>query len=255
MLQLEHRKKMSGNTGSGYDSDEIPYEGSRDDEIPYEGHDSEGILCDSDFSDLSEPGSPNRSLTRNKCLNADAGGCVTKRRRLALLLPSLLSGKSLNTGASDVEGATLQCVGDKTPRTPTDNRAAGCGLSLRASSSKTPSRSTSGSHSSFRAIKMPSHRKTVGGQSQSVTEKTPSRPINELSVPVSQQKELSSGVSGSDVIAALGEVTKTLHNLVDRLDRQESQLKSLEHKVSSSPSSSGECGKIKVPSTVRVSKS
>ena len=69
----------------------------------------------------------------------------------------------------------------------------------------------------------------------------------------SQEQQHNPQICGTEVLAALGEVTATLSKLVDRLDRQESQLKSLEEKISN-PSSSTE-GKetLKVSAIVRVS--
>ena len=60
--------------------------------------------------------------------------------------------------------------------------------------------------------------------------------ISELQV---KNEKKNTQFCGTEVLAALGEVTTTLSKIVDWLDRQESQLKSLEEKISS-PSSSTE---------------
>ena len=91
------------------------------------------------------------------------------------------------------------------------------------------------------------------------TKETPSRtpkPVHQVRRHIrvtSQKQQPNPQICGTEVLAALGEVTTTLSKLVDRLDRQESQLKSLEEKISN-PSSSTEGKEIlKVPAIVRVS--
>lgn len=211
------------------------------------------LECDSDeipfqdtFDDVSEPGSP--LLPWTKC--SKTGGDVTS---------SLLKEKSRNASGGPA-GKTPSRARDDLRLTSTPPGSIAGGLSLRASASKTPFRAsrtptTAGQSCLPSTNKTPSRTKTVSQSHWFSTEKTPSRPIGELSNSVYEpEQQLSSRVSASDVIAALGEVTNTLHQVVDHLDKQESQLKSLEKKVSSTTSSSSESGKTpKVPSIVRVS--
>ena len=91
------------------------------------------------------------------------------------------------------------------------------------------------------------------------TKETPSRtpkPVHQVRRHIrvtSQEQQPNPQICGTEVLAALGEVTTTLSKLVDRLDRQESQLKSLEEEISNSSSSTEGKEILKVPAIVRVS--
>lgn len=173
-------------------------------------NDSDNDLTYSDeLEDSSEPGSPFVSSGVAVCCISPKRGHTSKRPR------------SQSSTPDGYEAISIR----KTPRGHTSGRP--------RSESSTPD-----------------------GQNVASINNTPSRipkPIQQ----VRRHRQDTSGehqegnpqICGTEILVALGDVTSTLSKLIDRMDKQESQLKSLEQKISQ-PSTPSEA--LKVPAIVRV---